>query len=375
MFLQQILRGVIYCIAVVLLSMQLSAQEQLEFPHVSLSQSPQFETIQEQPLSEEVKTIFQKCLSQLEDAEVPRQFFEQDLWDQFEELTPGYYGASNRTQPLQLPPALIELLDMGPVIIPLLLEELDNDLPVTTTLTIFSGHSSIRFFDRLHGNAANRREARILKLSKKCYVGSFDLNRTVPGSSVAATQAEYYQFCVGDVCFVLLGRIVGRDYRPSMFLNKSTHAICSTVFNDQMRIKVQTLWRSPTPCTAVYESLMYDLCTVGITSDGSRDDWEQGNILQITAAHRLIKYFPAQSKRAIQRRLSSLYLTSEEGDSDRVNGVDVVHLIRSIGTTDDPELLEKILALQVEEKGESLRKAVQWVQKKRRALQDRKLSN
>lgn len=368
MFLPPRFGGVIFCIALILLSTRLSAQDRFELPYVSLSQSPQFEKIQELPLTDEIRAAFKTCLSEVEGTEIPVQFFEQDLWRQFWDLNPGYLGTSEG--PLLLPSPLTQLLSMGPVIVPLLLENLDNDLPVKAKLTLAT-LSSVRFLDRLHGNAANLREARILKLSKSCYVGSFEFHKKVPGRSVAATQADSYQFCVGDVCFVLLGRIVGRDYRPLIGLDAFTYAVCSTVFNDQMRIKVQALWGSATPVRAVYESLMYDFVTVGITGNGARDEWAQGDVLQITAALRLIKYFPASSQHAMQRRLNSLYLTNAREESDRVNGVDVAHLIMAIGTTDNSDLLERIVSLQINDEDEPIRTAVQWVKKKWTALQMR----
>lgn len=328
------------CIAysVIMDSVSAGFQEDFELPHVSLSQSPKFEAIRELPRTQVVNATFQMHLDKLSTIDVPIAFFSQELIYQARDLSHGLYGDPEATSPLLLPSPLIELINMGPVIVPLLIEELDNDLPIKAKLNIHR-EESIRFFDRLHGNAANRREARVLGLSKRCYVGSFEDHRTVPGRSVAVTQAESYQFCVGDACFVVLGRIVGRNYQCLQRLDAFTMAICSTVFQDQMRIRVQSLWRGPTPCKAVYESLMYDFSTVGVTSDGSRDDWAQGNDLQVAAAIRLIRYFPVQSRHAIRRRLITLDLTGKREESDRVNGVDAEDLILAIGATRDPELL------------------------------------
>lgn len=323
--------------------LSVNAGEERDLPFVSLGKSPKFQDVIETELTKELREKVSELFDELAVADIPLEFFSNQLSDQYVQNCSLLTGHDNRSEVPSLPSALTRLIDLGPTILPLLLNRLDDAAPVRTRVSA-DGDMTICFAQRLHGNPANLREARILNMSKSCYTGELAVddqgNRTWRPPQIS--QAEGYQFRIGDVCFATIGRIVGRDYQCLIMDDAFTYAICSPVIDQRIREKVNSVWNDARPCRRVYQSLMYDFLTIGIISDNALDTWGQGSDLQVAAASRLVGYFPVESKRDILERLSTLDVQLDHMESARLNGVDVYHLICAVGVSDDPDILAAI---------------------------------
>jgi hypothetical protein len=195
--------------------------------------------------------------------------------------------------------AVVELVQLGPRAIPFLLEALDDKTPTGAVENLFD---PMRF-------------------------------GRVP-----------YTVKIGEVCYVALGQIVGRDYGPKLL---------------SMRVKqIRATWVSDDPAKRLYQALLEDYQTRRAYTGNFRDGWNErdrswlaGSELQTAAAMRLLYYFPSRSAPMIAERLSRLDVKapSDRDDAstkrDVANGVRTWEFIDAVAWCKEPAIRDALLAI------------------------------
>jgi hypothetical protein len=111
------------------------------------------------------------------------------------------------------------------------------------------------FSDELpHWNGLNPREARIL--------GKPD------GRPKEREHVEDYVVKVGDLCFVAVGQIVGRQVQAARSQMTSCTVINSPVEGAGLRDRVRAIWASDDPARTLFDSLWTDYRTAGVCPEG-----------------------------------------------------------------------------------------------------------
>jgi hypothetical protein len=142
---------------------------------------------------------------------------------------------------------------------------------------------------------------------------------------------------VGEVCYVVLGQIVGRDYLAGRY------------FPSKHIDLIRWMWASDDTAGHLYRTLMRDYDLRRARSEGSVDGWGDGTDLQADAAMRLLYYFPRKSVGMIADRLSQLDVNDYGKDKaawDKQrerNGVDSVDFIKAIAWCKEPAIRDALL--------------------------------
>ncbi len=211
--------------------------------------------------------------------------------------------------------ALTELVRLGPRALPFLLEALDDSTPTKTVTR--QGMVLMRFLTRMDTNPTNAREEAALATLPRRTLSPFSsdppFQKTLPRSSrhIRSGDPEPYTLTVGDVCFVILGQIVGRSYAaieyelgfPGVVVNSPTH-------DPELARAVRAVWSGPDPARRLLDSLLLDFATRGVLQGDEEDarwsDFGIGSDPQAGAALRLLYYFPRQAVPLVVRRLGEL---------------------------------------------------------------------
>jgi hypothetical protein len=233
-------------------------------------------------------------------------------------------------------PYLKELVALGPNAIPLLLEHLDDEsLTKTRLVATDRGRMTpnLWFHNELRGNPANWREKdmefRLLlfqdDVSPKPQMGAYDVK-------------------VGDLCLDALGLIVGREYRS--FARYSPKLgdimICSPVHDDELCTQVREIWTSEDPRQMLFQSLLIDFASRGRFNGELLPGCVMAMEAQVTAATRLLYYYPQESTDLIVARLDGLDVSGDESDAEIVNDVYIYALVRAVAWCDDPRVREAL---------------------------------
>jgi hypothetical protein len=193
---------------------------------------------------------------------------------------------------------LRELVALGPVALPLLLDAIDDKTPTKLTIT----HDG--------------------RLGAMWYVGELDLNPVNPAEAAtykeraaAARRTSLFEgreltdshtVTVGDACFVAIGQITGRRYRAVRYQPSANIVINSPTHDPRLRAAVRAAWASKDPVRKLFDSLLADYATEGIFNGTSLDGWSFGSEFQCGAALRLLYYFPKESAPLVAGRLDKL---------------------------------------------------------------------
>jgi HEAT repeat protein len=235
--------------------------------------------------------------------------------------------------------ALRELVAMGPVAIPFLLESLNNDTPTKLRIDNEFGAGSVCFEGELEVNPVNPTE------NGKSETASFGLDHLLEPARGA------YAVKVGDVCFVILGQIVGRPYAAVRYQPTAMIVINSPVENDALLARLRAIWSNKDAAKMLFDSLLVDYATEGSFNGQSLDGWRQGSELQIEAALRLLYYFPEESIPLIVSRLNKLDVRKPGPDDDASmkrdvhNGVDAKEFIEAVRWSKDSRIKEALANL------------------------------
>jgi HEAT repeat protein len=228
--------------------------------------------------------------------------------------------------------AFRELVEMGPVALPVLLDALEDDTPTRLPPTATVVHSERRMPGaQTESNPVNPFEGHIW-LQKR---GQGDLGRQVINS---------YRVKVGDVCLAAIRQIVGRDYSAVDDELTTSIADRSSPGSREMRERMRALWAGKNPASRLFDSLLIDFATYAISARGVREEsWIQTN-----AAMRLLYYFPKESNSLVAARLQTLDVRLPRKRAnwvsrDELNGVQTSTLIRGVLWCKEPAI-QKALA-------------------------------
>jgi hypothetical protein len=163
-------------------------------------------------------------------------------------------GASPRS-------AGLRLVEKGPRALPFLLDALDDRTPTKIVIPAKTWDWDPGNW-QMAWNRVNAAEVRVLSRRKK----------EIP--SVEALAAAWfgpitspYTVKVGDVCFVIVGEIVGRQFYQFVSGVGFITQIASPTHDAEMRADIRSIWGSKNPAKGLLDSLLRDYATQGIYND------------------------------------------------------------------------------------------------------------
>jgi hypothetical protein len=173
------------------------------------------------------------------------------------------------------------LVAFGPKALPFLLTALDDNTPTKLTMHPMDRHfGGMYFSNELDGNPTNSVEQKaIASLPKRDWNGE---------------TMDSYSVKVGDVCFAIIGEIVGRNYLAVRYQMTAIVIINSPVHDSELAKQVRAIWASTNAAQSLLDSLLLDYSTGIISRGNALDRWQVGNGLQTSAAMRLLYYFPQE---------------------------------------------------------------------------------
>ncbi len=239
---------------------------------------------------------------------------------------------------------LVELVKFGPKALPYLLEALDD----TTPTKLIVGQERFidgMWFDReLWGNPANAREQKAIT--------------SVPpnGRASDGNKIESYTIKIGDICFVIIGQIVGRPYEAVRYQPTACIVVNSPTHDAVYAKQIRDIWTSTNSTKLLFDSLILDYSSDGIYNGISFDGWGIGSDFQKEAALRLLYYFPRELKKTIAERLSHLDVrgcgfSTNYNDAAQMtafirrelaNGVRTEEFIKAVAWSKEPVIREEI---------------------------------
>lgn len=220
----------------------------------------------------------------------------------------------------------VELVKLGPKALPLLLKALDNQTPTKLIITHDSFFGAMWFANELRGNPGNDAEQKVLAAAPK------------PRPGFEMTNVSPYTVKVGDVCFVIVGQIVGRSYQAVRYQLTACVVINSPTHDSSLAKEVRTIWSSPEPSQHLLDSLLLDFASIGVFNGTSLDGWGVGSDLQVGAAMRLLYYFPRQTTNLVATRLRGLNVRMNNITNDVANGVVASDFIQAVAWSKEPAI-------------------------------------
>jgi hypothetical protein len=213
------------------------------------------------------------------------------------------------------------------------------------------------FDEILHGNPANPTEQFVLRLNRFPYSKSI---RPEDRFDVAP-EMDSYRIKIGDVCLVIIGQIVGREYDclSSPHVKSLGVLVCSPVHREDLRKRLRTIWNSKNPRQKVLESLVLDFSTRGVLQRGSLDDWDIGSDFQIEATKRLLYYYPDIAVPLVVERISNLQATDDFFDDCVRNGIRSDDFVDSMAWSSDEKIRSALAELAKRAKDRSLLRALE----------------
>jgi HEAT repeat protein len=316
---------------------ELAARERvpLSFPTTRLGKVPSVTLAARPALDDKQKKRIKALIARLADVKAPSfglsdsvsghafaPLPERAHWDM--ELVP--------VQRLKSSDAFRALVDIGPDALPFLLDALDEKTP--TRLTIDNRHTmgSLWLSGGMGGNPVNKREQRIL--AKKWQDDGDDIEDHL---------LDFYRVKVGDVCFVAIGQMVGREYQAVSYIPTAMVSIGSPVESKTLRDRMRARWASKDPAKELLESLLIDYATEGIFNGHTLNGWDEASRFQTEAAMRLLYYFPKETAPLIAARLRSLDVRSEASKEREVkNGVRTEEFIKAVSWCKAPAIQQAL---------------------------------
>jgi hypothetical protein len=221
---------------------------------------------------------------------------------------------------------LEELVAAGPDALPFLLDALDDQRPTKLVINQVAIGGGAPFPADLPTNPVNPFE-------KAVHIEH-------PRNPMVDNGARSYTVKIGDICFVAIGRIVGRRYVAFGYFPLTG----STSSDPKLCAEVRAIWKSPEPWQRLLDSLCADYSTVGIFNGRTLDGWDEGNDFQCRAALRMLFYYPRETAALLARRLDGLDVGSDadlEAFKRRcvANHVRSDEFIEAVAWSSDPNIL------------------------------------
>jgi hypothetical protein len=239
--------------------------------------------------------------------------------------------------------ALKFLVAAGPDALPLLLESLDDKTPTKYTIEHDGGFGGMWFANELWGNPANTREQKAMDLPEE----ESRAGRAPPRRDFGGEPVKKYTVKVGDVCFVAIGQIVGRQYNAVRYQPTACIVINSPTHDPTICRQLRQVWTSKTPRQALLDSLLTDYATEGVFNGKSLDGWDIGSEFQIHAAMRLLHYFPKESANLIAERLRGFDVRATDDFMRRevANGCRAREFIKAVSCCREPAIRQEIKSI------------------------------
>jgi len=223
---------------------------------------------------------------------------------------------------------LVELVKLGPKALPYLLDALDDQTPTKLMIKHDSFIGAMWFANELSGNPSNPWEKAILPTQPKPREEMFKESFTNRISS--------YPIKVGDVCFVIIGQIVGRPYLAVRYQMTLCTVIISPTHDTNLAWEVRSIWSSNNPVQHLLDSLLLDY-------DAKRDGQRlEGSSFQISAATRLLYYYPQQTTNLIAERLRNLDVRGSFLKRDLAKGMATTEFIKAVYWSKEPAILAEL---------------------------------
>lgn len=243
--------------------------------------------------------------------------------------------------------AFVKLVRLGPRALPFLLEALSDATPTKVTFKPGGIVWVMLFSNEVEGNPANARERKILARMPN---REDDMSRQERNPS--------HRITVGDLCFNIIGQIVGRSYEAIRYQPSGNYIVNSPTRDPSIVQAVRAIWSSSNPEQHLMNSLLLDFATRGIhknKEDEPMSEWSIGNIPQRTAARRLLFYFPRLTSSLVAQRLNQLKVEAVRYTSDAdvarwrkrelANGVTAGELVNMVNWCTEPQIRAALLGL------------------------------
>lgn len=226
---------------------------------------------------------------------------------------------------------LAELVKLGPKALPFLLKALDDQTPTkaVTPGRVLVNPAAMWFANGLSGNPGNEAEQKILESAPK--TGKRGLSS--------------YTFKIGDVCFVIIGQIVGRHYQAVQYVPTACMEIHSPTHDADLARQVRAIWSSQEPAQHLLDSLLLDYASRAAFTGSTADGWWLTWWLQVRAARRLIFYFPQQTTNLIAGRLRRLDISKYYANRDVSNGVWASEFIKAVAWSKEPAIRAELFKI------------------------------
>jgi hypothetical protein len=230
------------------------------------------------------------------------------------------------------------LVELGPKALPYLLAALDDQTPTKLTLTESNSIMTVMYFsNELDGNPINPIEQKAMA--------------ALPEQEWPGETLNDYTVKVGDVCFAIIGQIVGRNYLAVRYQPSAIIIINSPVHDRLLAKQVRSIWSSSNAAQRLFESLLFDYSTKGIFNGKSLDGWGVASYLQTRAVMRLLYYFPRESAGLIAGRLARLDVRGGgEGITNYMlrevsNGATTEDFIKAVSWSEAPSVRREVLRI------------------------------
>jgi len=238
---------------------------------------------------------------------------------------------------LQPSKAVQALVTLGPDVLPFLLDALDDKTPTRLTLKQAGRFGGMWHAAELPLNPVNPAEVAVYQARAKKL-------------RAEEKHVESYTITVGDVCFVVIGQIVGRQYQAVRYQPTACIVLNSPVHDPKLCAEVRAIWTAMDPRGKLFSSLLADYATEGVSNGKTLDGWYDGSNFQCEAALRLLYYFAKEASPLVAGRLDKLAVGKDRDlDSFRhrcvTNGVRADDFIKAVAWSKAPAVQASLVRI------------------------------
>lgn len=246
----------------------------------------------------------------------------------------------------------LELVKLGPHSLPFLQSSLSDKRPTKLILKLEGNLQWMRAARELPGNLASPRERQVLSAVPK-------LDRDAIGNQ---SRLREHRVTVGDVCFVIVGQIVGRHYQAVRYQPSGGVIINSPTDDPIIAKSVRSIWAGKDSRKLLLVRLMLDYSTRGVADDVplNRQQYSSaGSNFRSAAAMRMLYYFPRETVPVIAARLRALrvqrvFSNQSNATDDEMarwthrelaNGVRTDEFIKAVSWCKEPRIRSELLGV------------------------------
>ena len=244
--------------------------------------------------------------------------------------------------------ALLELVQIGPKALPLLLKHLDDATPTKYGISVKGPFPSL-----MHGRELDVSEANPVEMEARKALRSEP--PLLPGRPQTGPRLDAYQVRVGDVCFTIIGQIVSRGCLAVRYQPTAIIIINSPVDDPALARAVRAIWSTDAPRAKVMHSLLQGYCTRAEYDEIRSRGFHISTFIQSDAAIRMLYYFPSETAELVASRLNGLDVLEPAGSSIRdvtwayaydkrelANGLHTWFLIKAVAWCKEPQIASAV---------------------------------